>query len=252
MQETGNKPAGEYPPIHAVIIDDEPKIALSLQQLIGQYCPEVVVTGIANSIETGLQLIRETTPNLVFLDISFPEGNGFDLLDRLGSHDFELIFTTAHQEFGARAFQYEALHYLLKPYFIEELEEAVQRYKNKHPAPLKRPSDRIALSSAKALTFVEISHIIRLQSDNNYTEVFLNNQPSIVVSKHLGHFEKLLSGHPFFRSHQSHLINLRYVRKYHKGKGGIIEMEDGSTVELSPRNKDRFLEKMASGTSFSG
>ena len=243
--------------LKAVIIDDEENGRRVLRNLINEFCPEVDLQGEAENIQKGMELIGQVEPDVVFLDIQMPFGTGFDMLEQLGEVDFEVIFTTAYSEYGLRAIQFAALHYLLKPIDIEQLKEAVARAIKKRIRPSAsldqmrylmqmlqhsdRPPEKIALPSADGLIFVKIETIIRCEADGAYTHIHLQNGHPITVSKNLKNIEALLKGRDFFRVHHGHLIHLEFVKKYIRGRGGQVEMEDGSVVDVSVRRKDGFL-----------
>ncbi len=246
--------------LKAIIVDDEENGRRVLHNLITEFCPEVELVGQAENIQKGMELIKQVTPDVVFLDIQMPFGTGFDMLEQLGTVDFEVIFTTAHSDYGLRAIQFAALHYLLKPIDIDQLKEAVARAVNKRLRPtasvdqmrylmqmLKQgdqPPEKIALPSQEGLIFVRIDNIIRCEADGAYTHVHVKDAHAITVSKNLKSIEALLKGQAFYRVHHGHLINLGYVKKYLRGRGGQIEMEDGSMVDVSVRRKEGFLTKL--------
>lgn len=240
--------------IRTIIIEDEHKSLLTLQTLLERYCQEVQVIGTGNSVETGLRVIKELEPELVFLDISMPDGDAFDLLNRIVKVNFEIIFITAYNDFALKAFEFSALHYLLKPINYRELEDAVQRYIKIRPSnnlqprldilnrTLKNNFDKISLPSNDGLIIVEIQDIIRLEAAGNYSTVFLLSGETIIVTKTLNHFEEILNGLNFIRIHNTHLINLKYVRKYQRGQGGTVTMNNGTSLAVSRTRKNEFIE----------
>jgi two-component system, LytTR family, response regulator len=242
--------------INALIVDDEPKNIRILQGLLDESCPDVKIVGEAISAETAIPLIREKNPDLVFLDIEMPYGNAFDLLDKIMPVNFEIIFITAFDDYTLKAFKYSALDYLLKPVSIDELKSAVQKAKerirfkninsqlqnlmfniNKSNASLQK----IALPFNDGLVFVLLSDIIRFEAKGGYTHVYLSNNEKYISSKIIKEYEELLPEDIFFRIHNSHIINLNFVKKYHKGRGGMIEMTDTAMIEVATRRKDEFL-----------
>ncbi len=244
--------------ISAVILDDEQNNIGALENLLKQFCPEINITGSASDIETGSALITKTEPQLVFLDIEMPFGNAFDMLEKMMPLTFEVIFVTAFEKYAIRAFKYVALDYLLKPVNIEELKKAVGRaklrieekkintriefllenFRNESPG-LKK----IALPASDGWIFEEIENIVHLQAEGNYKYVFTRDGGKKLVSKNLKEFEDLLPTALFCRIHHSHIINLNFIKKYYKGRGGYVELANGSEVEVSSRKKDEFLEK---------
>lgn len=189
-----------------------------------------------------------------------PYGNAFDLLNQLGVVNFQIIFVTAFDRYAIKAFKYSALDYLLKPINIEELKNAVtkvaaqiknnQSKGNENVSTLLHNLNKetvsnptIAISGLNGVIFIYVKSIIRMEAQKNYTLVFLNNGEKIMVTKNLGTFEELLPDSSFCRIHHSHIVNLDFIRKYNKGRGGHIEMEDGTEIEVSVRKKDAFLER---------
>lgn len=240
--------------IRTIIVEDENKSLLTLRTLLERYCPEIKVIGTGNCVEAGIRIIEELKPELVFLDIGMPDGDAFDLLNRVGKVEFEIIFITAYNDFALKAFEFSALHYLLKPINYIELQDAVQRYLKIRPISnlqsrldilnnsLKSHFDKISLPSNDGLIIVEIQDIVRFEAAGNYSTVFLSHGDSIVVTKTLNQFEEILTGLLFIRVHNTHLINLRYVKKYQRGQGGVVTMNNGTQITVSRTRKNEFLE----------
>jgi two-component system LytT family response regulator len=243
--------------VRAVIIDDEPKNLRILTKLLEKFCPEVSVIGLADGGQKGIEVIRSEKPNLVFLDIEMPYGNAFDMLDKLQPVDFEIIFVTAFDNYSLKAFRYNALDYLLKPVDIEELKKAVGRATERITSKkidlmqlellvnrIARPEqgiNKLALPSGAGLIFIPIADIIRCESKGGYTHFYRRSADKIISSRHIKEYEDLLPGSIFCRVHNSHIINLHFVEKYHKGRGGYVEMTDGAMIEVAIRRKDEFL-----------
>jgi two-component system LytT family response regulator len=244
--------------IRAVLVDDEPNNINTLQQLLLRYCPLVEIVGTADSAKTGQEMITRTLPDLVFLDIEMPYGNAFELLNALSPVQFEVIFVTAFDNYALNAIKYSALDYLLKPVNIRELQEAVQKatdrvnMQNMHKRidtllyNLNQPQNtyqRLALPTQDGLTFINTVDCVRFEAGTNSTIIHLKNKSVINTNKNLGEFEEILNKKQFSRIHRSHIINHLFIKKYHRGRGGYIEMEDGTTIEVSTRKKDEFLAK---------
>jgi two-component system LytT family response regulator len=241
--------------INAVIVEDEPKNAALLKKMLQMYCPQINVCGDANSIETALELIKNINPDLVFLDIEIGGGNAFNLLDSLKPIKFDIIFVTAYDSYLLKAIKYSALDYLFKPLNIKELIVAVNKSVDKiHKQKIfdrnelllqnlstPKSLSTIALPTAFGFHFVSVQNIIRCEAKGSYTILFVNDKKSYTASKTLKEFEELLPADIFFRAHHSHLVNLNFVQKYHKGKGGIIEMIDKSMIPLAARRKNEFI-----------
>jgi two-component system LytT family response regulator len=238
----------------AIIIDDEQNGRIALQQKIQDYCSNIHVMGEAENGEEGMKLIEKFHPAIVFLDIEMPRMDGFEMLHQLPEKNFHLIFTTAYDQYAIKAIKCSAFDYLLKPIDIEELKMAVSRISNQ-PAQQtekkldtleqnlygKNPFNKIAIPTMDGLLFFKIDDIIQLEANSNYTTIYFNSQPKLTASKTLKEFDELLPSDIFFRPHHSHIINLNYIKRYIKGDGGTIEMQNGNLVDVARRKKDEFL-----------
>ncbi len=240
-----------------LIIDDEPKSRKVLHSLCEEYCPELKMVGTAGSVNEGIEKIEALKPQLVFLDIHMPIKSGFALLDHYkDKQDFSVIFTTAYDEYALEAFRYTVVDYLQKPIDIDELQTAVNKsikngILNKEQLStlrgvlLAEKIQKIALNTIDGYTFVKFERIIRCEAQGNYTSVFLKGGKPVLITKTLKHYEDLLIPKGFFRVHKSHLINLECVRKFIKGKKGMVEMIDGEQIEVSSRKRELLLEKLS-------
>jgi two-component system LytT family response regulator len=242
----------------AVIVDDESKARNALKHLLEKNCSQIQVVGEADGVKAGISLIRAEEPDVVFLDVQMPDGTGFDLLEQINKVDFKIIFASAYDKFAIQAFKFSAVDYLQKPVEAEELINACLRLSeekqyseiNKKLEVLlsnRNSFDKIALPSLEGITFVRIKEIIRCESDNNYTNIFLINGQKIIVSKTLKEYDEMLNPFNFFRIHKSHLINIGFLQKYKKGEGGYVVMEDGAELEVSRRRKEDFLRALQNG-----
>lgn len=241
-------------PITAILIDDEQHGLETLSWQLTQFCPEVQILGTFTDPKKAISEILLENPTVVFLDIEMPAMNGFQFLEQFDQISFEVIFTTAYDEFAVKAFKVSALEYLLKPIIKDELISSVEKLKSitqNSDKPqqfelLKNVYDRsrlnkVALPTFDGLEFVEVDNIIRCEADDNYTHVHLVDRESILVSKTLKEIEELLFEHGFHRVHYSHLINLNKIKKYIKGDGGYVILEDDSSVNVSRSKKESFL-----------
>lgn len=235
--------------IRTVIIDDEANARISLRALLMENS-SIEIAGEAFCVADGVELIRMTKPDLVFLDVQMPDGTGFDLLEKLDEISFKVIFVSAYDHFAVTAFKFSALDYLQKPVDSEELKQALVKFSkpdNNQPAKIKvllgnkSGIEKIVLPSQDELIFVKVDDIVRCESDNNYTCFYFQSGERILVSRTLKDYEELLEPLGFFRIHKSSLINLRYLKKYKKGEGGMVTLEDGTQLEVSRRRKDDFL-----------
>ncbi len=236
-----------------LIIDDEVHCTDNLNFLLKKNELKDSDISVCNQSKEALKLLISQPFDLVFLDIEMPFLNGFDLLETLPEINFHVIFTTAFDKYALKAIKFSALDYLLKPIEEEELNLAVQKFLKQESKTNKKQFsslidnvknkkfNKIAIPSIDGIEFVEISEIIRCQSDSNYTKLYLNNKKEIVSSKTLKEYELLLKEYGFARVHNSDMINLAHMKKYIKGDGGTVIMNDGSEVEVSRRRKDEFL-----------
>lgn len=244
--------------VKTIIVEDEEKGRKTLRALIERFCPELECAGEAGSVEEGAALIRNTGPGLVFLDIMLPDGNAFDLLAQFADRSFSVIFVTAFEEYALRAFKVAALDYLLKPVNIEMLRQSVARHAEMQARtglPQQRQQEEMArqhlvtgrtesllLPTLNGFTLVKAESIIHCEADGNYTRIYLTDGKSQMFTRSLQALEESLAGLSFFRVHHKHMINLRHLHTYQRGRGGIAIMSNGSEIEVSTRRKDEFLQ----------
>ena len=239
----------------AIIIDDEAKGRLALKQKLADYCPDIEVIAEADNGPEGIFLIEHHKPRVVFLDIEMPRMNGFDMLNEIKEKNFHVIFTTAYDQYAIKAIRFAAFDYLLKPVDIDELKAAVSKIQDvKHTQVktqvetlrqnMQQPKSqmhKLAIPALEGLFFYDVSDVVHLEANSNYTNIYFSNKTKIVASKTLKEFEELLPEEFFFRTHHSHIINLNYIKRYIKGDGGQIELQNGNYVDVSRRKKDEFL-----------
>ncbi|MFB6343119.1 LytR/AlgR family response regulator transcription factor [Saccharicrinis sp. FJH62] len=244
--------------LKAVIVEDEMASRETLSTYLDNYCPDVQVLAEADSIKNGLEIIKKHKPDVVFLDIEMPYGNAFDLLEQIPEINFEIVFVTAYSNYAIKALNLSASYYILKPVSIDELIKAIEKIKaNKSNSELSihskilldniqevnRPNHKIVLPTLNGFEIVHVRDIIRCQANDNFTEFYLKDKQKKLISRTLKFYEELLTDFDFVRVHKSHLINFQYVSKYIKGKGGQIEMADGSVVDVSVSKKAEFLDR---------
>ena len=233
----------------AIIVDDELDSLETMTVLIEKFCPNVNIIGTENSPERAIALINELKPDLLFLDISMPIMNGFEVLKQLSYKGAEVIFTTAYDEFAIEGFQVGAVHYLLKPIDIKELKKAVERASEKlalkanQSATLISNQSKVAIPILKGLELVDVNSIIRCEADSNYSIIFTVSS-KVVISRTLKELEQSLAGYDFIRVHHSHLINLAHLTIYIKGDGGQVILSNGEKINVSRSRKERLLEKL--------
>ena len=247
--------------ITALLIDDDSNLRNGMKGLLSLYAPDIVILGEADSVKTGISAIEYHQPNVIFLDIQLGDGTGFDILEqvmqRKGSLSCHVVFITAHEQYAVKAFRFSALDYLLKPVDPEDLNKVVEKIKkalnsNDNYAHIdllleniRKKVDkfkRIALSTSDGIHLFEVRDIIRCESQDNYTKFYIKDSKPILIAKTLKEYEELLSGQGFERIHQSHLINLAYLKSYIKKDGGYAVMADNSHLPISQRKKERLQE----------
>jgi two-component system LytT family response regulator len=244
--------------IRTIIIDDEENIRSLLRELLRIYCPDVEIVAETGNIENSIEAILRLKPQLLLLDIKLEDGSGFELLEKLGSHDFSIIFITAYEEFALKAFRQSAVDYILKPVVPEELMAAIKKVRN----TLKHENDdrirvsanntnsnhdqekKIVLRTADKFHFVTMNEIIRCESDSSYTTFFFLNGKSLIISRTMKEFEEILCEFSFYRPHKSYLINIKHIKAFEKSDGGFIIMSDDSKVPLSDKKRDEFFRLM--------
>lgn len=241
--------------LRAVIIDDEPYVIKTIQFMLKKYCPQLIIAGTAESAQSGKNLIDKQNPDLVFLDIEMPYGNGFEMLNSMHNINFQLIFISAFDQYAAKAFKFSAVDYILKPVDKDELQAAVDKACTKirdnesigalkynidasNPLPL-----RIAIATLRGLIFVVTSDILYCQSDGNYTHIHMVDGTQYLSSRPIGDYENLLANGSFYRVHHAYIINLNHVAEYIKGRGGYILLRNGKSIDVSVRKKEGFLKK---------
>lgn len=247
----------------AIIVDDEPTNVKNLTILLNKYCPQVEILGAANNNQDALSLFEAEKPHLVFLDIQLDNDTGFNLLKLLPNKDFEVIFVTAYDNYGIQAIKFAALDYILKPIDIDELVSAVNKaevklkekqqtmqldflvnhIKRDHAVPLK-----IALPQQKEIIYVLVTNIVRCEADGTYTFFYLKNGEKILVSKVLKEYAELLETNGFIRTHQSHLVNLTFVKSWLKEDGGMLMLETGEKIPVSRPHKDKVRSQLTGST----
>ena len=247
--------------ITAIIIDDEPYCCEALATLLQIHCPEVQLIDTCNNARMGIRAIEETNPQLVFLDIEMPKVNGFQMLEQIKVINFDLIFTTSYDQYAIKAIRTSALDYLLKPIDREELQIAVRKAITKLKSPLPQQLEilfqklvpgsnalsKIALPTMEGLQMVATDSILHIQSDSNYSVLFLKTKQKLIVSRTLKEMEEILEDHLFARVHNSHLVNLNEIEKYVKGEGGYLIMSDGTSVDVSRSRKEMLLTRLQPG-----
>jgi len=239
-----------------VIIDDEARARKSIADILKFSQHNLEVTAEADCVKTGIEAIRKHKPDLILLDINMPDGTGFDLLKAMDYIHFKIIFITAYEEFAIKAFDFSAIDYILKPADPKKLLEAIDKAHHiveqeninlklnalfTNLDSVNPDSKKLVLKTAEKIYLINTRDIIRCESDMGYTQFFMVGGEKILVSKNLKEYEDMLNGLGFYRIHQSHLINLKFIDYYDKTEGGSVKMKDNSMLPLSRRKKDSFL-----------
>ena len=236
-----------------------------MKKLLARFAPSIKIIGEADSVSTGVEALQRLNPQVVFLDIQLNDGTGFDILEQVAEKNkaiqSNIVFITAHEQYAIKAFRFSALDFLLKPVDPEELQKVIEKIetvvekKNDFShidlllENIRKNVDnfkRIALSTSDGIHLFDISDIIRCESEDNYTRFYVKNHKPILISKTLKEYEELLTEHNFERIHQSHLINLNYLKSYIKKDGGYVVMTDGSRLPISQRKRDRLQQILKS------
>ena len=241
--------------IKSVIVEDESAAREVLKNYLQKYCPQVEIIGEAQNFKEAIPLLHDLKPQLVFLDVEMPFGNAFDVLEACKDLQFETIFVTAFSEYSLKALNQSASYYLLKPISIEELITAVNKVqqhivnheifnRNKiiveNFRETKPEKQQVILPTLEGFEVVKMEEIVRLRGNGNFTDLYLSNGQKKMVCRFLKHFTEILP-FPFIRVHKSNIININFVKSYHKGTGGYVTMIDESEVEISPSYKEEFL-----------
>ncbi|MFK5856291.1 MAG: LytTR family DNA-binding domain-containing protein [Bacteroidota bacterium] len=237
------------------IVEDEEHSKKTLINFLSKYVDNIQIVGSSALVSEAIELINQNKPDLIFLDIDLPDGNGFEVLDSLTAPLPKVIFVTAYNQYAVKAFQVSAIDYLLKPIDPLLLKKAVEKAidtpqsddsKNKIETFAINNSTagikKLALPTQNGIQLIKVEDIIRVQADGNYSNIFIKNQKPVLVSKSLKVIGDWLDGLRFFRIHHSHIVNLDYIVQYIKGEGGSVILEDGTELEVSRRKKDSFLE----------
>lgn len=238
----------------AIIVDDMPSALEMLQNDINKQHTEIEIIGTAKSVVEASKLLRKQQPDILFLDIMLGDGTGFDVLEIHPDLSSKIIFVTASDEYAIKAFKFAAIDYVLKPYSSEDLSNAINKAKSQIKPDkeqltvlqqsIKQPNlhpKKISLNTSDKIVVVNLNDIIRCKSDNNYTEFFMNDGQKIVVGKTLKYFADMLKELDFLRVHQSHLINLQYIKEFIKSDGGYLVLKNKTTIPVSVRKKNEVI-----------
>ncbi|MEO6812805.1 MAG: LytTR family DNA-binding domain-containing protein [Ginsengibacter sp.] len=241
--------------LKAILVDDELPSLQNLEHKIIEFCPDIKIIATAQKPENAIKLIEQIRPDVVFLDIEMPRMNGFKMLEEIKEKNFDIVFTTAYNHYAIDAVRMSAFDYLVKPVSVNDLQNSVERLLKSHtkqtPEKLdvlrqslsdsRSQKDKITISTNDGVEFIEISQITRIESSSNYSKIYFKDGTSILVTRLLKDFEEILLPYRFFRIHNSHLINLNYIKKYVRGDGGQVIMQNNEIIDVSRRKKEEFL-----------
>lgn len=243
--------------LHTILIDDDPRDREILELLLKKYCAEdVAIAGHAETVDKAYQLILETKPDFIFLDVELGQQTGFDLLSRFADFPFKVVFVTAYEKYAMKAIKFNALDYVLKPVEITELVKTVQKIKNTEKisidAELKNlihtlahphhKSNRIAVPVQNGYKMIAVEEIMYCEAKKEYTYIYCLNQPPLCSSVNLGEYEDLLQEYSFCRVHHSYLVNKDHVKQYIKGEGGELLLDMSTRIPVSRRKKEEVVE----------
>lgn len=242
----------------ALIIDNEADVVQSLKLLIRKYCSDVEIVGEAMSSHAAAPLLDTAEVDLVFLDIELGDGTGLELLQNYPQRNFEVIFITAHSHYAVQAFQFSAIDYLLKPFDPERLLEAVSRARIgiQQSAKLqqlevlvenlqsKQLPRRLVLRDMDNIHLFELDDLLYAVAEGSYTRLFFKEQREWLSSKNLKYFEGVLKKGPFFRTHQSFLVNLNYVLRFERMEGGSLVLQSGQQIPVAVRRQKLLVEQL--------
>ncbi len=243
--------------IRAILVDDEKSSLESLAFELNAYCPEVEIVGSTCSPHEGIAMIEREKPDVVFLDIGMPEMDGFELLQQFETIEFDVVFVTAYDEYAVKAFEFNALDYLLKPVLHAKLMAAIEKVSNRHQHLFERSKldalltnlqikqdpvlQNIALPTGDGFEFVPLAEIEYLQADNNYCWVHLASGKKYLICKTLKQMEAMIGLPQYFRVHKSFNVNLNHVSRYIRGQGGYLIMHNKARIPVSRAKKDELM-----------
>jgi two-component system LytT family response regulator len=242
--------------LRSIIVDDEPKSVKNLKILAERFVKNISVVATCKNVTEGLAAIEDHKPDIVFLDIQMQNETGFDLLSKIEHVTFEVIFVTAYSDYAIKAIKFSAIDYLLKPIDVEELRTAVKKVEEKRTGNVssrlrvlhdnlrgQKNGHKIALPATDGLVFIAVNQILYCEASSNYTVFHTMDSKQYVVCKTLKEYEDLLSTHDFFRIHHSYLVNLNEIKKYVRGEGGYVILNNNASLDVSKRKKANFLNR---------
>lgn len=241
-----------------IIVEDEISSQEYLKNILEAQFPETDIVAITDNVPEAVQLIKRYTPGLVFLDVEIKLGSGFDVLEQVKEQCFDVVFTTAYNTFAVEAFRYHAMDYLLKPLNAIYIIEAVKRSQQKAKQGFNTEKSQIAsllqqlqssahqkpklpIPTLEGFDFVEVSDIMYAEAKGNYTDLWMKDIYKITTSRKIGELMDTLPGNLFFRIHHSYIVNMQYIHKYHRGRGGYLVLQNSQSLPVSATKKEEFL-----------
>ncbi|NCO54180.1 MAG: DNA-binding response regulator [Bacteroidetes bacterium CG02_land_8_20_14_3_00_31_25] len=240
--------------LNAIIVDDENRAIKTLQLILNEYCKNVKVINTANSAIDAIKKINNNMPDLVFLDIEMPNGNGFDVLEAFPKRNFDVIFVTAYNNFALKAIKFAVADYILKPIDIEEVTNAINKIIERKKQNVQTQPDltsliqniknqtqrKISIPTTNGVEFVLLNEILYVEADRSYCKIFLTQKRNIMISKSMNEIELLLPDNEFVKIHKSHIVNLAFVKKLLRTDGGTVELIDGTQLLIAKTKKEEF------------
>lgn len=243
--------------IKAVIIEDELNSQELLKTILEEYCENIKVLGVTESVDSGIALLKEVSPDVVFLDVEIEGGTGFDVLNAFEKPSFKIIFVTGYNHYAIKAIKHSALDYILKPINLGEIKAAISKisseelgqedkinFLNENLSKDPDDIDQVVISDTKGHNIVKYDEILFLEADRSYITFFLGNKRKHISSNPLTFYESILPDAIFYRIHKSYLVNLKKVLNVHSGRGGLVELVDGFTLPIAYRRKADFLKRL--------
>ena len=239
----------------AIIVDDEKHCRESLQSMLQMHCPDIAIAAICADALAAITAIQTHKPDIVFLDIEMPRMNAFDLLQQLGRIDFEIIFTTAYDQYAIRAIKFSALDYLLKPVDAEELKLAAEKLKSRPRHSMEKEQlqqvisnltdaaqhdFKLIIATADGNYFLLPDEIMYCEGNDNYTHFHLTKSRKLISAKTLKEYEEMLAEQGFLRIHKSYLVNLKFAVRFSRSNSTLV-LQDYTTLEVSRRKKEAVI-----------
>ena len=238
------------------LVEDEEMSREALKEILLLLKPDINIVGEAENVVDGIAMLKKIEADLVFLDINLPDGDSFQILQQLSQINFQIVFVTAYDEFALKAFHFSAAHYIMKPINPMMVKEALDRVSNRQYAnqaqermqiledALQEDHKRLALATQEDIVCVQLADIVRLEADSNYTFAYFKDGSKVVTSKALGFYDQLLAEFDFIRIHNKHIINLKYFKRYIRGRGGELELTTGDVLSVATRRKKDLLDSL--------